>query len=60
MNRMDEELRLADCLQQDFLHKTLPQLGRVRFHTLNRSASYVSGDMYDLKKFDEKHVGIYM
>lgn len=60
IQRVDEELRLAARLQQDFLPKTLPQLGRVHFHTLFRPASYVSGDLYDVMRLDEKHIGFYM
>jgi sigma-B regulation protein RsbU (phosphoserine phosphatase) len=60
MHRLDEELRLAARLQQDFLPKQLPSIGRVRFHTLFRPAGYVSGDLYDVFRLDEKHVGFYM
>jgi phosphoserine phosphatase RsbU/P len=60
MQRLDEELRLAARLQQDFLPKSLPQLGRVRFHTLYRPAGYVSGDLYDVMRLDERRVGFYM
>ncbi|MGD0462279.1 MAG: PP2C family protein-serine/threonine phosphatase [Tepidisphaeraceae bacterium] len=60
MHRLDEELRLAARLQQDFLPKTLPQVGPIHFHTLYRPAGYVSGDIYDVARLDEKHVGFYM
>jgi len=60
LNRMDEELRLAARLQQDFLPKSLPSIGRVRFHTVYRPAGYVSGDLYDVTRLDEQHVGFYM
>jgi serine phosphatase RsbU (regulator of sigma subunit) len=60
MQRLDDELRLAARLQQDFLPKTLPQLGKVRFHTLFRPAGYVSGDLYDVMRLDERHVGFYI
>ncbi|HZK82885.1 MAG TPA: PP2C family protein-serine/threonine phosphatase [Humisphaera sp.] len=60
MNRLDEELRLAARLQRDFLPKSLPQLGDVRFHTLFRPAGYVSGDMYDVMRLDEQHVAFYI
>jgi phosphoserine phosphatase RsbU/P len=60
MLRMDEEMRLAARLQQDFLPKSLPQLGRVHFHTLFRPAGYVSGDLYDVMRLDETHVGFYI
>ena len=32
----------------------------VRFHTLFRPAGYVSGDLYDIMRLDETHVGFYM
>lgn len=60
MARLDEELRLAARLQQDFLPKTLPQVGPVHFHTLFRPAGYVSGDLYDLMRLDERHVGFFV
>src|SRR3954467_2132641 len=60
MHRMDEEMRLAARLQQDFLPKALPQIGRVKFHSLYRPAGYVSGDLYDVMRLDESHVGFYM
>ena len=60
MHRMDEEMRLAARLQQDFLPKALPQIGTVHFHTLFRPAGYVSGDLYDVMRLDENHVGFYM
>src|SRR5688572_14420194 len=60
LNRIDEELRLAARLQQDFLPKELPEVGQVRFHTLYRPAGYVSGDLYDVMRLDENHIGFYM
>src|SRR5665213_2378159 len=60
MHRLDEELRLAARLQQDFLPKILPQLGQVHFHTLFRPAGYVSGDLYDVTRLDERHIGFYI
>ncbi len=60
MHRLDEELRLAARLQQDFLPKQLPQVGNVHFHTLYRPAGYVSGDLYDVMRLDERNVGFYM
>src|SRR3954470_15833381 len=60
MQRVDEEMRLAARLQQDFLPKNLPQLGKIRFHSLYRPAGYVSGDLYDVMRLDESHIGFYM
>jgi sigma-B regulation protein RsbU (phosphoserine phosphatase) len=60
MARLDEELRLAARLQQDFLPKILPQVGRAHFHVLFRPAGYVSGDLYDVLRLDEKHVAFFL
>jgi serine phosphatase RsbU (regulator of sigma subunit) len=60
MQRMDDEMRLAAKLQQDFLPKSLPQVGRVHFHTMFRPAGYVSGDLYDVMRLDETHVGFFI
>jgi serine phosphatase RsbU (regulator of sigma subunit) len=60
MHRLDEELRLAARLQQDFLPKSLPQIGAVHFHTLFRPAGYVSGDLYDVVRLDERRIGFYI
>jgi serine phosphatase RsbU (regulator of sigma subunit) len=58
--RIDEELRLAARLQQDFMPRVMPVVGNIRFHTLFRPATYVSGDLYDVSRLDERHVGFYM
>ncbi|MFT3788603.1 MAG: PP2C family protein-serine/threonine phosphatase [Tepidisphaeraceae bacterium] len=60
MARHDEEQRLAARIQQDFLPKQLPTVGTVRFQTIYRPAQYVSGDLYDIKRLDETHVGVYL
>jgi serine phosphatase RsbU (regulator of sigma subunit) len=60
MRRLDEELRLAARLQRDFLPKSLPAVGNVRFSVLFRPAGYVSGDIYDAVRLDEHHVGFYI
>ena len=60
LQRIDDELRLAARLQQDFLPKELPEVGPIRFHTLFRPAGYVSGDLYDVIRLDETHVGFYI
>jgi sigma-B regulation protein RsbU (phosphoserine phosphatase) len=60
LSRIDEELKLAARLQQDFLPKILPQIGQIHFHTLFRPAGHVSGDFYDVLRLDEKHIGFYI
>ena len=57
---LSEELRLAARLQQDFLPRHLPEVGAARFGALFRPAFWVSGDMYDIMRLDETHVGFYV
>ncbi|MEM1211729.1 MAG: PP2C family protein-serine/threonine phosphatase [Planctomycetota bacterium] len=60
VNKLDEELRLAAQIQQDFLPKQLPSVNGVSFHALYRPASYVSGDLYDVEQLDEHHLGFFI
>jgi sigma-B regulation protein RsbU (phosphoserine phosphatase) len=59
-SEIDEEMRLASRIQQNFLPKRLPAVGPAQFATLFRPASWVSGDLYDVFRLDEKHVGFYV
>ncbi len=58
--QMDNELLLAGQLQRDFLPKQLPNLPGLNFVTLMRPYSWVSGDIYDIFRVDENHVGMYV
>lgn len=60
IDKIDEELRLAAQLQREFLPSTLPQVGPVEFRVLYRPAGYVSGDIYDVIRLDEEHVGFFV
>ena len=57
---LDEEMRLASRLQQDFLPRQLPKVGPVRFSVRYHAAGWVSGDVYDTTRLDETHVGFYI
>jgi len=57
---MTEEMRLAARLQRDFLPRRLPEVGSARFGVLYRPVSWVSGDIYDVARLDETHVGFYV
>lgn len=57
---LDQEMRLASRLQRDFLPRDLPTVGGTRFATLFRPASWVSGDIFDVYRIDETHVGFYI
>jgi len=57
---LDEELRLAARLQRDFLPRRLPEVGPASFAVLYRPVGWVSGDIYDIARLDETHVGFYV
>jgi len=53
-------MRLAARLQQHFLPKHLPEIEAMKFATIYRPATWVSGDIYDVMRLDENHVGFYI
>lgn len=57
---LNEEMRLAARLQRDFLPRRLPEIGPARFSVLYRPLSWVSGDIYDITRLDETHIGFYV
>lgn len=57
---IDQEMRLAGRLQGDFLPRELPQIPPYHFEILYRPASWVSGDMYDVFRVDEHHLGVFI
>ena len=59
-SQVNEEMRLAARLQRDFLPRSLPEVPGVQFATVFRPASWVSGDIYDVARLDEDHVGFYI
>lgn len=59
-DKIDEELRMAVKIQREFLPKRLPEPDGLGFDVLWRPASYVSGDIYDVLRLDEHHVGVFI
>ncbi|MEM6853854.1 MAG: PP2C family protein-serine/threonine phosphatase [Planctomycetota bacterium] len=59
-DKIDEELRMACKIQREFLPKELPDPEGLGFDVLWRPASYVSGDIYDVMRLDEHHVGMFI
>ena len=57
---VDQEMRLAGRLQYDFLPSLKKPFGNLNFAGLYRPASWVSGDMYDVFRIDEHHIGMYI
>lgn len=56
----DRELRLASRLQRDFLPQSIPDAGPFKFLSMFRPCSWVSGDIFDVFRLDEKHWGFYL
>ena len=54
------QLKIAGRVQRDFLPATLPDNDRLRWDTVFMPAEYVSGDIYDVAKIDEQHIGFYI
>ncbi|MFQ5489519.1 MAG: PP2C family protein-serine/threonine phosphatase [Phycisphaerae bacterium] len=59
-SQVDQEMQLAGRLQRDFLPQTADPIGPITFSTVFRPASWVSGDIYDVLRVDEKHLAFYV
>lgn len=57
---LDEQLRLAQRLQMDFLPRRMPAVTGARFAARLEAAAWVAGDFYDIFRLDERHVGFYV
>lgn len=60
ITKIHEELQLAAMVQREFLPKVIPSHCGVSFATLWRPAHYVSGDIYDIRRLDEDHIGVFL
>ena len=58
--QVDQEMRMASRLQEDFLPKPLEPTVPLRFSAIYRPATWVSGDIYDVFRIDENHIGFYV
>jgi len=59
-DNLTEQLRLAGLVQQDFLPAKLPDTNEVKWDTIFLPAEWVSGDIYDIVRIDEQHIGFYL
>ncbi|UCF00294.1 MAG: serine/threonine-protein phosphatase [Planctomycetota bacterium] len=60
VDNLSEQFRLAGLVQQDFLPTKLPSNDKVRWATAFLPAEWVSGDIYDVIRIDEDHIGFYV
>jgi len=60
VDNLTEQLRLAGLVQQDFLPTQLPNTERIKWASVFLPAEWVSGDIYNAVRIDEKHLGFYV
>ena len=60
IDNIQEELQLAASVQREFLPRILPTLGGIASAALWRPAAYVSGDLYNVMRLDEHHLGLFV
>jgi serine phosphatase RsbU (regulator of sigma subunit) len=59
-DNLAEQLRLAGLVQQDFLPTQLPNTEETQWAAFFMPAEWVSGDIYDIVRIDEQHIGFYV
>ncbi|MDO8303130.1 MAG: SpoIIE family protein phosphatase [Sedimentisphaerales bacterium] len=57
---MAEQLKMAGRVQRDFLPSNLPNTDRLHCAAIFKPAEWVSGDIYDIVRLDEHHIGFYV
>jgi len=60
VDNLTEQLRMAGLVQRDFLPAKLPNCDKAQWATVFLPAEWVSGDIYDIIRIDEQHVGFYI
>ncbi|MHC4293446.1 MAG: PP2C family protein-serine/threonine phosphatase [Planctomycetota bacterium] len=60
VDNLAEQLRLAGSVQRDFLPTSLPEGEKVKWANVFLPAEWVSGDIYDVIRIDENHIGFYI
>ena len=60
VDSLKEQLRLAGLVQRDFLPSRLPNSKEIQWAVAFLPAEWVSGDIYDVARIDEQHLGFYV
>ena len=60
VGNLAEQLRMAGQVQHDFLPTHLPDTDCLHWATTFLPAEWVSGDIYDVARLDEQHIGFYV
>lgn len=58
ISRLHDELQLAGAVQRRFLPRELPDASGYDFGVLYRPCGYVSGDLYDVVRLDERRIAM--
>jgi serine phosphatase RsbU (regulator of sigma subunit) len=57
---VSEQLKMAGQVQRDFLPAALPQSESLNWISIFKPAEWVSGDIFDVARLDETHIGFYI
>lgn len=60
VDNLSEQLRMAGLVQRDFLPLQLPNTDKIQWAATFLPAERVSGDIYDIARVDEQHIGFYV
>lgn len=60
MEQLQEELQLAAHVQRQFIPRALPEIDGLEFGLLFRPCGYVSGDIYDVARIDDRLTGFFV
>lgn len=60
IDKIHEELQLAASVQREFLPRELPKAPNIDVQVLFRPCGYVSGDIYDVQKLSDTHLGFFV
>jgi sigma-B regulation protein RsbU (phosphoserine phosphatase) len=58
--QLETQLKMAGAVQRDFLPRTLPDSDKFNWSVSFMPADWVSGDIYDITRLDEEHIGFYL
>ncbi|OHB57092.1 MAG: hypothetical protein A2173_04200 [Planctomycetes bacterium RBG_13_44_8b] len=58
--QLETQLKMAGAVQKDFLPQSLPDSDRFKWAVTFIPADWVSGDIYDITRIDETHIGFYL
>lgn len=58
--QLEHQLKMAGLVQRDFLPRRLPDSNKLKWSVSFIPADWVSGDIYDISRLDEQHIGFYL